>query len=148
MFNVFAFTCFLNDTIYFSRVFSNKINIIMYVLSTVTNLELIITSLAANSILWLAQWIFSHSCSLISHYFHQPSFLVKINTDTVTFTCNNLEFTSMFLQWSRPFSANMLLIPSLKASLPVWPAMCNNEAKKYTGVPGLDKENSILSLVN
>ena len=149
MLNVFGFTCLLDDTFYFCQVF-NRLIIIMYVLSTVLNLELIIASSTANSTKWLAQWIFTSHTLSSAILFINPVFLPKLTLTPSLVQVITLNLWPSFGKWNRPYSANMLSIPSFKASAPVPPnvARCNNEAKKYTGAPVLDKENSILPLVN
>ena len=130
--------------------FFNRPNISMYVSSTVLNLELIIAFLTANSTRWLAQWIFTSHALSSAILFINPVFLLKLTLAPSLVHVTTLNLYPSSGKWSGPFSANMLLIPSFKAFAPVPPnvARCNNEAKKYTCAPGLDKENSILPLVN
>ena len=122
----------------------------MYVSSTVLNLESIIASLTANFTRWLAQWIFiSHALSSAIHLIN-PVYLPKLTLAPSLVDVTTLNLYPFSDKLSGPFSANILSIPFFKASAPLPPnvAMCNNEAKKYTGVPGCNKENGILLSVN
>ena len=130
--------------------FFNRPNIIMYASSTVLHLELIIASLTANSTRWLAQWIFTRQALSSAILFINPVFLPKLTLAPSLVHLTTLNLFPSLGKLSGPFFANMMSIPSFKASAPVPPivAMCNNEANKYVGVPGCNKENVILPLVN